>query len=120
MVTCLAGAGTRRTRRWVVVRRGTPGGPVTVLRRRPGPAGTAAPGAARGAARDAPRGAAEEVRIHLLTPGGALVPVVLTDDGLTDDVLTDDVLGDDALTDDAVGVRTAGAQWAPDADPGRR
>ncbi len=108
MVTCLAGAGTRRTRRWVVVRRSAAGGPVAVLRRRPRPVGAAG------------RDAAEAVRIHLLTPGGALVPVVLTDDGLTDDVLTDDVLGDDALADDAVGVRTAGAQWAPDADPGRR
>ena len=76
-VTCLAGARTRGTRRWVVVRRGTPGGPAAVLRRRPRPVGAAG------------REAAEEVRIHLLTPTGALVPLVLTDDVLTDDVLTD-------------------------------
>lgn len=102
-MTCLAGAGTRGTRRWVVVRRQAPDGRVTVLRRRPRPVGAAG------------RDAAEGVRIHLLTPTGALVPVVLADDVLADDVLTDDL-----LTDGVVGVRPARAECAPDADPGCR
>ncbi len=86
VVTCLAGRRTRRAGRWAVARVPGPGRPVVMSRRpRPSPTG---------------RDAAVVVRVLLLAPTGALVPVV--------------------LVEDPVGACPARSEQAPGADPERR
>lgn len=63
--TCRTGRGVRRAARWVPTQPGVPGRPGSLLRR------AADPPAAAG------REPAGGVRVHLLGPSGALVPVVL-------------------------------------------